>query len=240
MNSIRLVLAFAALVSVALPVFAQDFASGDGSFKDPYPLRNSEEVGDGISLRVVGLQRPVDPGSDMDAAAAGQEYVIVSVELTCAADRSENCVVASWDFELAGDRGIIYPNAAEMDESAFDIVPYTEASGDVLALINSDDTNLVLLFYHWPTIPYTFPLVFATEARPDPGPTIAINATIGMIARVGPSSGLDFTGVFNRGEQLLAHGRNNDGSWLEIQFGWIPAELIETDGDIMSLPVTIE
>lgn len=238
MNKIRLILACIAVLTIAIPSLAQDYGRGQGTFKDPYPLRNFEDVGDGINLRVVGLQRPVDPGSDMDAPAEGQEYVIVSVELTCAADRSENCVVASWDFELAGDNGIIYPNAAEMNESAYDFAPNTEAFGDVLALVSTDDTNLVLLYYHWPTIPYTFPLVFATEETPEPGPVVSINATIGMIARVGPSSELDFTGVFNRGEQLLAHGRNQDGSWLEIQFGWVPTELIETDGDIMSLPVT--
>ena len=61
-----------------------------------------------------------------------------------------------------------------------------------------------------------------------------------MIARVGPSKDLDFTGVFNRGEQLLALGRNQDGSWLEISFGWIPADLVDAGGDIMSLPVTFE
>ncbi len=37
---------------------------------------------------------------------------------------------------------------------------------------------------------------------------------------------------------LLVKGRNEDGSWLEIVFGWIPAEHVQTDGDIMSLPVT--
>ena len=61
-----------------------------------------------------------------------------------------------------------------------------------------------------------------------------------MIARKGPAFGLGFTGVFNRGEEVIAHGRNADGAWLEISFGWVPAELIETDGDIMSLPMTAD
>ena len=240
MSRLRSVAICLAILAAAMATVAQDYPSGRGAFNDPYPLRNYEDVSDGISLRVVGMQRPADPGDKLDLPAEGQEYVVVSVELTCDPDRSENCVVASWDFELAGANGIIYPNLVDEDERAFDLAPNTEASGDVLALIDKDDSDLMLLFYHWPTIPYTFPRVFATEEKPEPGPTIAINATIGIIARVGPSKSLDFTGVFNRGEQLLALGRNQDGSWLEISFGWILAELVDAEGDIMSLPVTGE
>ena len=238
MSKLKGVLLLVLLLGFAMPTLAQPSSRNRGTFKNPFPMRNYEEAGDGISLRVVGLQRPVDRNSGSDAPAEGQEYVIVSLELTCDASRSENCVIASFDFELAGDDGIIYPHAVDMDERAIDFAPYTEAFYDVLALINSEDSNLVLLFYRFPDIPYTFPLVFATEPFPEPTEAIAINATIGMIARVGPSSSLDFTGVFNRGEQVLAHGRNADGTWLEIQFGWIPAEHVDAEGDIMSLPVT--
>ena len=238
MSKLKGVLLLVLLLGFAMPTLAQPSSRNWGTFKNPFPLRNYEDVGDGISLRVVGLQRPADSGNDSDTPAEGQEYVIVSLELTCDASRSENCVIASFDFEVAGDKGIIYPQSAAMDERAIDFAPYTEAFYDVSALISSDDSNLVLLFYRFPDIPYTFPLVFATELFPEPTEAIAINANIGMIARVGPGGNLDFTGVFNRGEQLLAHGRNADGTWLEIQFGWIPAEHVDAEGDIMSLPVT--
>ncbi len=238
MSKLRNILLLVLLLGFAMPTLAQPSSRNRGTFKNLFPMRNYEEVGDGISLRVVGLQRPVDRNSGSDAPAEGQEYVIVSLELTCDASRSENCVIASFDLELAGDDGIIYPHAVEMDERAIDFAPYTEAFYDVLALISSEDSNLVLLFYRFPDIPYTFPLVLATEPFPEPTEAIAINANIGMIARVGPGGKLDFTGVFNRGEQVLAHGRNADGTWLEIQFGWIPAEHVDAEGDIMSLPVT--
>lgn len=124
---------------------------------------NFADAGDGIGLRVVGSQRTADYlCGDGDTLAQGQQYVTVSIELTCDPARSENCVIASFDFELAGANGIIYPNTAEEDDSAFDIPPGSEAFGDVSAFISGDDTNIILLFYHFPTIPYTFPLVFAT------------------------------------------------------------------------------
>lgn len=225
-------------VSLALPSVAQHRAFGPGSFKSPYPLRHFSDAVDGISLRSVGMQRPAEPGADHAPPPAGQEFVIVSVELTCDPDRSQNCRVASYDFQLAGAMGLIYPNAVSEDESAFDIAPGAEAFGDITAYVSSDDTDLLLLFYHWPNIPYTFPLVFAAEPAPEMAAGIPINAARGMIARVGPGSDLDFTGVFNRGEQLMALGRNADGAWLEISFGWVPAEHVEAEGDIMILPVT--
>ena len=174
----------------------------------------------------------------MDPPAEGQEYAIVSVELTCEPSRNENCLVASWDFEVAGDDGIIYPNVVDEEDNAFDLAPGEEGSGEIQALVSSDDTNLLLLFYHFPSVAYTFPMVFATEPSDEPSAGILISAAVGMIARVGPAYGLDFTGVFNRGEEVLALGRNTDGSWLELNFGWVPAALVEAEGDIMTLPVS--
>ena len=110
-------------LSLAAPALAQYGEVSPGTFRNPYPLRHYSDSVDGISLRVVGLQRPAEPGADRDPPPPGQEYVLVSVELTCDASRSENCVAASVDFELAGSNGIIYPNAMAEDESAFDIAP---------------------------------------------------------------------------------------------------------------------
>ena len=224
------------LAAGIMPVFAQADDSGDGTFKAPYVLNNFADSGDGILLRVTGLERPADQMvGDLPPPGAGEEYVIVFVEVQCAASRSDNCQVDSYDMELAGDHGLIYPFGGEW---AVNLDPGDREGKALIALINSDDANLVLLFYHFPTIPYTFPLVLATQELPEASLQIPINATTGMIARIGPAYGLDFTGVFNRGEQVLAHGRNADGSWLEIQFGWVPTEWVETEGDIMNLPVT--
>ncbi len=239
MKNLSGILILVLLLGMTTPVFSHDDGPGQqGTFTQPYRVRNYSDPTDGIAVRVVEMQRPADMESDREVPEAGTEYVIVSVEMTCDPSRSGNCTVASWDFEVAGDNGLIYPNQADEDESAFDIAPGEEGFGDVLALVSSDDTNLLLLFYHFQTIPYTFPIVFATESSDSPGAGITVSATVGMISRAGPAYGQDFIGVFNRGEEVLAHGRNADGSWLEISFGWVPAELVETDGDIKSLPVT--
>ena len=139
--------------------------SVQGTFKSPYAVMDFADAGDGIGLRVVDSQRTAGYlCGDGDTLSQGQQYVTVSIELTCGPARSENCDLASFDFELAGADGIIYPNTAEEDDSAFDIPPGSEASGDVSAFIGGDDTDIIMLFYHFPTIPYTFPLVFATRS----------------------------------------------------------------------------
>ena len=223
-------------------IFAQDEGyTGDGTFKDPFVFNSFADTGNGLLVRVTRLERPADDAMcEGNLRTDGDECVSVSVDVQCASSRTGNCDIIWWDFELAGDQGLIYANAAEdsPDALTFDLAPGDEASGSLIAIVNSDDANLALLFYHFPDTAYTFPRVFATEPSPEPADGIAINATVGMIARVGPSSSSDFTGVFNRGEQLIARGRSADSVWLEISFGWIPAELVETEGDIMALPVT--
>ena len=230
----------ALLLVIVGPVFAQDGGyAGAGTFKDPFVFNSFADTGNGLLVRVTGLERPADEAMcEENLRPEGVECVGVSVDVQCASSRAENCDIIWWDFELAGDQGLIYANAAEdaSDALTFDLAPGDEASGSLIAIVNSDDANLTLLFYHFPDIAYTFPRVFATEPSPEPADGIAITATVGMIARVGPSSGLDFTGVFNRGEELIARGRSADGAWLEISFGWVPAELVETEGDIMALP----
>ena len=240
MPKLTFFLLFLLLLGSAFPASAQPENPSQGSFKHPVRLNYfAEERGSGIMLRVTGLKRPADAG-EMDAPDEGEEYASVFIDVQCADNNQENCVIYGVDFELAGDMGIIYTNAAgaASDLPIMDLAPGETASTTVTALVNSDDTQLMLLFYHWPTIPYTYPIVFATEAYLETTAPLPILARVGMLARVGPSSDLDFTGVFNRGEQLLAHGRNADGTWLEISFGWVPAEFVETEGDIMSLPVT--
>lgn len=230
------------LFIIASPISAQDEGhTSAGTFKDPFVFNSFADTGNGLLVRVNKLERPTDEAMcEGDLRTAGDECVSVSVDVQCASSRTENCDIIWWDFELAGDHGLIYANAAEdsPDALTFDLAPGDEASGRLIAIVDSDDANLALLFYHFPDIAYTFPRVFATEPSPEPADGIAINAAVGMIARVGPNSSLDFTGVFNRGEALIARGRSADGAWLEISFGWIPAELVETEGDIMALPIT--
>ncbi len=234
MNRLFLLLLLLLLVS---SVSAQD--EGAGTFKDPFVINYLADSGALTSLRVTGLERPADRGDGMAAPAEGEEAVIVSVDLECAVSRSENCYFSSFDFELSGENGIVYETDFEAGGAVeIELLPGGAASVDWPFLVSSDDAHLTLHYYNHQSMQFAFPQIFATEARAEVEPIEAV-PTISIVTRVGPRSDLAFAGVLHRGETLLAHGRNADGDWLEMgSIGWVPAEFIETEGDIMSLPIT--
>lgn len=223
---------FVLLLLSASPLFAHD--DDRGSFQRPIPLGDSEVVG-GMDMRVIDFVRPTDDAKMM-SSHPNQESVEIVVGLHCQSERQANCQLFTLDFAMAGELGLIYENQSAMEE--LELAPGEDAQVAVLALVDKDDASLLLLYSHFGETPYTFPLVFATEPGLFDPHSIEITATVGMLARVGPGSELDFSGVFSRGEALIALGRNADGSWLEVYFGWVPAGNIETAGDIMRLPVT--
>ena len=221
-------------------VSAQDETHpGVGTFKDPFIMNYLADSGALTSLRVTGLERPADMGDGMAAPAAGEEAVIVSVDLECAASRSENCYFSAFDFELSGDHGIVYETAfADGSAVEIELEPGGAASVDWPFLVSHDDANLALHYYNHQSMQFAFPQIFATEMRAETE-SIEIVPTISVVTRVGPRRDLAFGGVLHRGETLLARGRNADGTWLEIGLiGWVAAEFVEADGDIMSLPIT--
>ncbi len=219
------------LFVLAAPMYAHE--EDLGSFKNPVPLGESAVVG-GMVMRVVDFARPLDDAKAI-STYPNQESVEVTVAVHCQTDQQADCQLYPDDFAVAGELGIIYENESI---GQLQLGPGVDAQIVVTALIDRADASLLLLYSHFGVTPYTYPLVFATQQRRISPHSMEITAAVGMLARVGPSSELDFSGVFGRGEALMAQGRNADGSWLEIAFGWIPAEHVDTAGDIMSLPVT--
>lgn len=216
---------------LAAPMFAHEDALG--SFKNPVPLGEGAEVG-GMVMRVIDFARPLDDAKAI-STYPNHESVEVTVAVHCQSDQQAYCQLFPDDFAVAGELGIIYENESI---GQLQLGPGVDAQIVVTALIDRADASLLLMYSHFGVTPYTYPLVFATQQRRISQHSMEITAAVGMLARVGPSSELDFSGVFGRGEALMAQGRNADGSWLEIAIGWIPAEHVDTAGDIMSLPVT--
>ncbi|MCY4464957.1 MAG: hypothetical protein OXE46_05420 [Chloroflexi bacterium] len=219
------------LLVLAMPALAHE--EDLGSFKYPIPLGDGAVVA-GMVVSVIDIARPLDDAKPM-STYPNQESVEISLDIHCQSDRQVDCQLEPYDFAVAGELGLIYENASI---ESHQLGPGATTQIVVTALIDRPDSSLLLLYSHFGVTPYTYPLVFATEAARISQQSIEITAAVGMLARVGPSSELDFSGVFGRGEALMAQGRNANGSWLEIAFGWVPVERIETAGDIMSLPVT--
>ena len=72
----------------------------------------------------------------------------------------------------------------------------------------------------------------------DPEKPIIIISTTSLNVRRGPNTAYGVVDGLQRGEEAAAIGRDADGVWVQINAGWIFAQMIETDGSIMTLPVT--
>ena len=69
---------------------------------------------------------------------------------------------------------------------------------------------------------------------------LQISSVSNMNVRGGPGTQFEILGNLPRSADAVAVGRNNDGSWLEVETGWVFADLVEACGDILQLPVTSE
>ncbi len=68
--------------------------------------------------------------------------------------------------------------------------------------------------------------------------TIIIISTTSLNVRRGPNTTYGIVDGLQRGDETAAIGRDADGDWVQVNTGWVFAQMIETDGSIMALPVT--
>ena len=69
---------------------------------------------------------------------------------------------------------------------------------------------------------------------------VKITATTGINVRSGPGTSFSRVGIFQTGQQATAIGRNSAGTWVQMERGWVSAEIVTVDGDLLSLPVTAD
>lgn len=67
---------------------------------------------------------------------------------------------------------------------------------------------------------------------------IVITARQNLALQSKPDYDSDVLGVFQRGQEAAAFGRDEAGAWLQINDGWVIAKNVDADSDIMALPVT--
>lgn len=77
---------------------------------------------------------------------------------------------------------------------------------------------------------------YTTTIKPED--TFIITSTTSLNVRRGPNAAYGVVDGLRRGEEAIAIGRDADGAWVQVNTGWIFAQMIETKGSIMALPVT--
>lgn len=66
---------------------------------------------------------------------------------------------------------------------------------------------------------------------------IQVAPTTNLKIRSGPGTHYDQIGRLLEGKQVEAIGRNEAGTWIKIENGWLSAQYVEASGDLMSLPL---
>jgi hypothetical protein len=216
---------------------------GDGSQDSPYAFGISGNTFNDYSLQITGQIRPADRilrNENMfnDRPENDEVYIILNLELVCDKQATKPCEANQYNFKLLGDMGIIYESPFVVYEKMIDInvVKGTTAKGDMVFKIKKDDTNLRLLFT---------PNMFDDDyiyyyAEPSMENGIQISSTAAVNVRSGAGKNFDVTGSLPANTSTIAFGRNADGTWLQIQEGWVFSDLVKVDGDIQTLPVTAQ
>ncbi len=215
---------------------------GSGTFDDPYAFDYFGDTSQGYLLKISNIVRPADQyrHSWDDAAPQGWEYVALVADLQCVAPEGDFCEIGYSDFELTGDNGTVYDYVSYSSSLDLKLRPGGEGSGSVWFLVQNDDSNLLAMFEEG----YRTGLV-VFRAEPAPGQVIerdssdvTVTATTNMNVRGGPGTSYRVVGSFQNGQHAVAVGRNSAGTWVQMESGWVFAQLVRVDGDITSLPVT--
>lgn len=127
-------------------------APAAGSRSNPFSAGMGHPVQDG-ELRVNGIKFDMDARiQDMNMfnaePEAGEEWVLVNVTFDCQVSAEDTCVVSLMNFELVGESGTVYDKeiiAVLENDFSGEIFGGGSVTGDLGFIIDSDDTNLLLV-----------------------------------------------------------------------------------------------
>ena len=214
---------------------------GSGTFDDPYAFDYFGDTGAGYLLKVSRIVRPANRYISRYATQPSQntEYVAFLVDVQCISPEEDFCEFSYRSFELTGDKNVVYEYSSS---SSLDVKlrPGGEGNGSVFFLIESDDSNLMVMYKAGY---YDDLVVFRGEPAPgqvveEPESDVSITGTRSINVRGGPGTSYRVVGSFQNGQQATAVGRNSAGTWVEMENGWVFGQLVRIAGNVMSLPIT--
>lgn len=212
--------------------------TGSGTIDDPYAFDFFANLGQ-ARVRISQSVRPANhyvrsgPGS-------GNEWIVLTVDIQCVEPENLFCDIDSYDFSMLGDKGVVYdyndqgtaPNRLDVELSKGG-----HSDGTLAFKIAEDESDLRVIYGRWSTRVF-----FSAEPAPGQGGevdrTITVVSTTSLNIRTGAGRYNQRVGVLNNGEEATAIGRNDSGTWVQIDRGWVFAEYVNTSGDIMALPIT--
>src|SRR5690606_5326821 len=214
--------------------------TGMGTIESPFIVNAPATVQD-MTLRVTDEIRPAEPYLIEQGALSirpddGQEYVLVFLSVSCAQGVINGCNITQGSFRLVGDLGTAYvPTLSNFEDflpEAARLVAGANRVGAIPFLIDSDDTNVTLLYY---------PDGNAADSNARPSyftvqgarSGVQVSSTVNeLIIRIAPNRNGGTLGALRRGQTATATGRTEDGTWIYIEApeatGWVSAEFVES------------
>ncbi len=141
--------------SAALPVSTPMTGFAIPTRRPPAPIGTELTVGN-MAITATRLVRPADSivgaGSRYKSLKNGEQYLLVGIRVRCIS-MDETCRLTEFDFGLSADGGRDY--TAEFSSSfdgldglfeAGDIQPGQSMSGDLVYMISTNDTGLMLVY----------------------------------------------------------------------------------------------
>ena len=218
---------------------------GSGTLDDPYAFNYfADVIGDTHwKIRVSRVRHPAEryfrsPPPD------GYNRLVISLDVQCVSPEHIFCEMSTAGFQVFGSNAVVYDNDIHSYSSSsrlsVKLAEGGKGSGNLAYNVEEGDTKLILMrSLGWNAEPVFFSL------EPDPGQIvdepdreIAITSTTSLNIRTGPGRFNQRVGVLRNGEQATAIGRNDSGTWVQIDKGWVFAQYVNADGNIMALPVT--
>lgn len=233
--------------------------AGAGTFADPVQpgwiwgdgegrwigVSDYARFGSEICIRSGGYCKDIKPGN---------EFIGVVVYAKCDAARRTRCNFSRYsEFELAGRRGIPYqPEGNSVFEDYWtvfseDLLPGSESTGLVFFQAPEDENGFIFgwtpdyssdTIWFGPLIDYSEPS--QTTTTPESAPDRAFAQSNSLNIRSGPGTNYERVGSLSFGERVSVIGRNNSGTWIQIDTGWVSAQYLSWPPatDFMTLPVT--
>lgn len=221
--------------------------SGLGTIDSPYITLAAAVVGD----TTIEFRQSIRPANDVlteagingiDATPEDQEYLIVYLTISCQAGSTSGCQMTPGSFRAIGDMGLLYlPALSEFDDylpAPGTLLGGSERSGAIPFLISGDDTSLRLVYYPNGDAVENNALAYYFDVQGSANSFEVRPTTSELIIRNAPINGSTM-GVLRGGQSAQADGRNADGSWIHVvapeATGWVSADFIESNSDLMAL-----
>lgn len=212
--------------------------TGSGAIDDPFAFNFFATVihdDSEVRIRVSDyVRRPMQ-------SSPGFDVVAVNVDVQCVSPAHLFCEMSYNDFDLIGRNGLVYDTSYRSGTLSVELAQDGKDSGFVV-IEDVEESDDVLKLIYRPNMFSSAGLIFFS-AEPAPGQvtedrTVTITSTTSLNVRVGPGTSYSRSGTLGSGEQANAIGRNTSGTWVQFERGWVFAQYVNANGDIMSLPVT--